>query len=112
MKVFFVALFATAAAFTMPQSSPVRSVRPLQATSNTQNTAFVAGAGALPAILAASPANAALPSVGGVPGGVVLTFFPLIIAATVALLVIGPGAIQQFQRVFTGQSSKYMKGDY
>jgi len=36
----------------------------------------------------------------------------VVIAASVAILVIGPGALQQFQRVFSGQSAKYMKGDY
>uniref|UniRef100_A0A7S3NGN2 Uncharacterized protein n=1 Tax=Aureoumbra lagunensis TaxID=44058 RepID=A0A7S3NGN2_9STRA len=101
-------LVASVAAFTGPQSS----VRPIQAPAVQSPVAPAALAGVLPAVLAAQPAGAALPDVAGVPGALILTGFPLIVAATVALLVIGPGALQQLQRVFSGQSSKYMKGDY
>mmetsp|Transcript_21161 Transcript_21161/g.65320 ORF Transcript_21161/g.65320 Transcript_21161/m.65320 type:complete len:111 (+) Transcript_21161:69-401(+) len=110
MKVFALVLasLAVASAFVAPHTA----VKAPQTVVKATKTPTVPVAAALPALALAAPAHAALPSVAGIPGGLLLTFFPIVIAASVAILIIGPGALQQLERVFSGQSSKYMKGDY
>ena len=114
MKFLVLAFLASAAAFSAPTSvaRPVRSAVTMSAKKMALAPAFAA---ALPIALSAQPANAflGLPAdINGIPIGVFFVFAPVLVAASVALIVIGPGAIQQAGRVFTGQSSKYMKGDY
>ena len=65
-------------------------------------------AAALPVALAASPANAFQGEIAGIPINVLLSFAPvLLVALPIALVVIGPGALQQLNRVLSGESKNY-----
>mmetsp|Transcript_3689 Transcript_3689/g.11456 ORF Transcript_3689/g.11456 Transcript_3689/m.11456 type:complete len:110 (+) Transcript_3689:44-373(+) len=63
---------------------------------------------AAPAALAPLAANAFQGSVFGLPINLVVAFAPVILVALpIALIVIGPGALQQAGRVLKGDSEKY-----
>ena len=69
---------------------------------------FAPLAAALPVALAASPANAFQGEIAGIPINVLLSFAPvLLVAVPIALVVIGPGALQQLNRVLSGESKNY-----
>lgn len=66
----FAVFFSTAAAFNQLQNSAVRGLKlKSPKTVSSDNVVSVIAAGALPAVVTASPAQAALPDIAGLPGG-------------------------------------------
>mmetsp|Transcript_2260 Transcript_2260/g.6723 ORF Transcript_2260/g.6723 Transcript_2260/m.6723 type:complete len:106 (-) Transcript_2260:83-400(-) len=67
-----------------------------------------AAVAAAPVALAPVAANAFQGTAFGVPINALVSFAPvLLVAVPIALIVIGPGALQQLGRVLSGDSSKY-----
>lgn len=75
VTVAFAVFFSSAAAFNLIQSSAVRSLTPkAPKTLSSDNAVSVIAAGALPAVVTATPAQAALPDIAGLPGGKTIEF--------------------------------------